>query len=121
MLAEEFEIRTAAVFSEENILTVGAALHNVVRLTRNDASGHARYANNAPLAGRKAIKSVTMSLFISFIVISLFSSHRAQTSHLIQAKTAYPAGTTCERRLKTVALWRYRRSVEKRSAFGRPC
>lgn len=26
----------------------------------------------------------------------------------------------CERRFKNVALWRYRRSVENRSALGRP-
>ncbi|MCH7721597.1 MAG: hypothetical protein IH988_11530, partial [Planctomycetes bacterium] len=52
MLAEEFEVRTAVVINEENILTVVAALNNVVRLTRNDDSGHARHADNLPLAGR---------------------------------------------------------------------
>ena len=35
VLAEEFEVRTAVVINEENILTVVAALNNVVRLTRD--------------------------------------------------------------------------------------
>ena len=56
VLAEEFEVRTAVVINEENILTVVAALNNVVRLTRNDDSGHARHADNLPLAGRKVNK-----------------------------------------------------------------
>ncbi|MCH8806269.1 MAG: hypothetical protein IH986_09300 [Planctomycetes bacterium] len=56
VLAEEFEVRTAVVINEENILTVVAALNNVVRLTRNDDSGHARHAQNLPLAGRKGNK-----------------------------------------------------------------
>ena len=55
-LAEEFEVRTALVINEENIQTVVAALNNVVRLTRNDDSGHARHADNLPLAGRKMNK-----------------------------------------------------------------
>ncbi len=53
VLAEEFEVRTAVVINEENILTVVAALNNVVRLTRNDDSGHARHPDNLPLAGRR--------------------------------------------------------------------
>ncbi len=56
VLAEEFEVRTAVVINEENILTVVAALNNVVRLTRNDDSGHAKYADNLPLAARKVNK-----------------------------------------------------------------
>ena len=51
MLAEEFEVRTAAVIDEENILTVVAALNNGVRLTRNDDSGYATNADNLRLAG----------------------------------------------------------------------
>ncbi len=53
VLAEEFEIRTAVVINEENILTVVTGLNNVVRLTLNDDSAHARHAHNLPLAGRK--------------------------------------------------------------------
>ncbi|MCZ6653587.1 MAG: hypothetical protein O7D91_11235 [Planctomycetota bacterium] len=52
----EFEVRTAVVINEENILIRLwriAALNNVVRQTRNDDSGHARHAHNLPLAGRK--------------------------------------------------------------------
>ncbi len=59
VLAEEFEVRAAVVVNEENILSRlwrTAALNNVVRLTRNDDSGHARHADNPPLAGRKANK-----------------------------------------------------------------
>ena len=52
MLAEEFELRTAVSINEENIPTVTAALDIVLRLTRNDDSGHARHADNLPLAGR---------------------------------------------------------------------
>ena len=62
MLAEEFEVRTAIVINEEKILIRLwriAALNNVVRLTRNGDSGHARHAENLPLAGRKANKWVT--------------------------------------------------------------
>ncbi len=56
MLAEEFEVRTAVVINEGNILIRLwriAALNNVVRLTRNEYSGHARHTHNLPLAGRK--------------------------------------------------------------------
>ncbi len=56
VLAEEFEVRTAVLINEENILVRLwriAALNNVVRPTRNDDSGHARHADNLPLAGRK--------------------------------------------------------------------
>ncbi len=63
-LAEEFEVRTAVVITEENILTVVAALNNVVRLTRNDHSGHARYPDNPPLAGRKVNKHVTVPFIL---------------------------------------------------------
>ena len=59
VLAEEFEVRTAAVINDENIpvrLWRIAALNNVVLLTRNDDSGHARHADNLPLAGRKVNK-----------------------------------------------------------------
>ena len=56
MPAEEFEVRTAVVVSEQNILTVVAALNNLLRLTRNDDSGHARHADKLPLAGRKVNK-----------------------------------------------------------------
>jgi len=52
----EFEVRTAVAINEEHILTVVAALNNVVRLTRNDDSGHARHAHNLPRAGRKVNK-----------------------------------------------------------------
>ena len=55
VLAEEFELRTAVVINEENILTVVAALNNVVRLTRNDDSGHARHAHNLPSPDGKSI------------------------------------------------------------------
>ena len=54
VLAEEFEGRTALAINEENALTVAAALNNVLRLTRNDDSGHARHADNRPLTRRKA-------------------------------------------------------------------
>ena len=53
VLAEEFEVRTAAVINEENSPTVVAALNNAVRPTRNDDSGHARNADNLPLVCRK--------------------------------------------------------------------
>ena len=56
VFAEEFEVRTAVVIHEENILTIVAALNNVVRLSRNDDSGHARHDDNLPLAGRKVNK-----------------------------------------------------------------
>ncbi len=41
---------------QADILTVCAALNNVARLTRNDDSSHARYADNLPLASRKVNK-----------------------------------------------------------------
>ena len=63
MLAEEFEVRAAVGINEENILTVVAALNNVVRLTRNDDSGHARHADNIPHAARKVNKRVTVPSF----------------------------------------------------------
>ncbi len=44
------------VINEENIPTLVTAQNNVVRLTRNDDSGHARHADNLPLAGRKVNK-----------------------------------------------------------------
>ena len=53
VLAEEFEVRAVVVINEENILTVVAALNNVVQLTRNDDSGHARHADNLWLTSRK--------------------------------------------------------------------
>ena len=56
VLAEEFELRTAVVINEENILTVVAALNNVLRLTRNDDSGRARHTDKLPIAGRKVNK-----------------------------------------------------------------
>ncbi len=57
VLAQEFEVRTAVVvINEQNTLTLVAALNNVVQLTRNDDSGHARHADNRPLAGRKVNK-----------------------------------------------------------------
>ena len=56
VLAEECEVRTAVVVNDENTLTIVAALNNVVRLPRNDDSGHARHADNPPFAGRKVIK-----------------------------------------------------------------
>ena len=52
--AEEFEVPTAAVIIEENILIRLwriAALNNVLRLTCNDDSGRARHADNLSLAG----------------------------------------------------------------------
>ena len=48
---EEFQVRTAVVFNEENILVRLwriAALNNVVRLTRNDDSRHARPRYKTP-------------------------------------------------------------------------
>ncbi len=59
ILAEEFDLHTAVVVNEENILVRQwriTALNNAVRLTRNDDSGHARHADNLPLAGRKVNK-----------------------------------------------------------------
>ncbi len=59
LLTEEFELRTAVVINEENILIRLwwiATFNNVVRLTRNDDSGHASNADNLPLAGRKVNK-----------------------------------------------------------------
>ena len=56
MLAAESELRTAVVINEENILTVVAALNNVVRQTRNDDSGHARHADNLLLTGQEVNK-----------------------------------------------------------------
>ena len=53
VLAEEFAVRTAVVIHEENILTVVTALNHLVRLTRNDDSGHPRHADNLPRAARK--------------------------------------------------------------------
>ena len=53
LLAEEFELRTAVVINEENILTVVAAPNNVVRLTRNGDSARARQADKLLLAARK--------------------------------------------------------------------
>ncbi len=57
--AEEFEVRTAGAINEENILVRLwriAAPNNVVRMTRNDDSGHARHADGRPLAGRTVNK-----------------------------------------------------------------
>lgn len=59
MLAQEFELRSAVVVNEENILVRVwriAALNNVAWLPRNDHSGHSRHADNLPLAGRKVNK-----------------------------------------------------------------
>ncbi len=56
VLAEEFEVRTVVVVNEKNILRVVAALNNVVRLTRNDDSGHARHGGSLPLTSRKVNK-----------------------------------------------------------------
>lgn len=49
MLTKEFEVRTAVVIHEENILIRLrriAALNHVVRPTRNDDPGHARHDDN---------------------------------------------------------------------------
>ena len=59
LLAEEFEVRTGVVINEGNILVRLwriAALNHVVRMTRNDDSGHARHADNLLRVGRKANK-----------------------------------------------------------------
>ena len=56
VLAEELEVGTAVVINEENILTILATLNNVMRLTRNDDSGHARHGDNLPFADRKVNK-----------------------------------------------------------------
>ncbi len=59
VLAEEFEVRTGDVINEKDTLIRLwriAALNNVVRLTRNEDSGHVRHADNRPLAGRKVTK-----------------------------------------------------------------
>jgi hypothetical protein len=55
VLAAKFEVRMAVVINEENILTVVAALNNVVRLTLNDDSGHARQADDLPSPAGKSI------------------------------------------------------------------
>ncbi len=63
VLAEELDLRTAVVINEENILIRLwriTALNNVVRLTRNDDSGHARHADNRPRADRKVNKQMTV-------------------------------------------------------------
>jgi hypothetical protein len=52
VLTEEFEIRTAVVVNEENVLVVVAALNHMVRLTRYDDSGYARHTENLHHAGR---------------------------------------------------------------------
>lgn len=55
VLTKKFEVRTAVVINEENILVRLwrlAALDNVVRLTPNDDSGHLRHPDNPPLARR---------------------------------------------------------------------
>lgn len=72
MLAEEFEVRTAVVINEENNLTVVAALNNVMRLTRSDDSGHARHADNLPLASRKVNKYDCPSLSCSCSLLLLW-------------------------------------------------
>ncbi len=59
-LAPVAVLRTALVINEENTLKVVAAPNNVVRLTRNNESGHARHAPNPPLAGRKVNELVTV-------------------------------------------------------------
>ena len=56
VFAEVFEVRTAVVINEENILTVVVALNHVVRLTRNDDTGHARHADMLPRTGLKVNK-----------------------------------------------------------------
>ena len=59
VLAKEFEVRTGDVINEkDNLIRLWriAALNNVVRLTRNDDSCHARRAASLPLAGRKVTK-----------------------------------------------------------------
>ena len=71
VLAEEFALRTAVVINEEDILVRLwriAALNNVVRLTRIDDSGHARHADNLPIAGRKVNKQVTVPLYPVYLV-----------------------------------------------------
>ena len=50
MLAEEFDVRTAVVINQENILTVVAAVNNALRLPRNNDSGHAKHADDLPRA-----------------------------------------------------------------------
>ncbi len=59
-LAEGFEVCTAVVINEQSILTVVAALNNVVRVTRIDDPGYASPAADLPLAGRKVNTSVTV-------------------------------------------------------------
>ena len=49
-------VRTAVVINEEDILTVVAALNNVVWPIRNDDSGHAKHVDTLPLALRKVNK-----------------------------------------------------------------
>ncbi len=58
LLRDQIPIRhyDAVVVNEENILTVVPVLNNVVRLTRNDDSGHVWHADDLPRAGRKANK-----------------------------------------------------------------
>ncbi len=53
VLAEEFDLRTAVVLNEKNILTVVPALNKRCAVTRNDVSGHPRHAANPLLAGRE--------------------------------------------------------------------
>ncbi len=56
VLPEEFEVRTAVVIDEEDLLTVVAALNHMVQLTRNDDSGHARHAASLPGTGPRVTK-----------------------------------------------------------------
>ena len=59
-----FDVRTAIVITEENILTVVSAPNSVVLLLRTDDSGHAKGACDLPLAGRKVNNSVTAFLVL---------------------------------------------------------
>ena len=60
VLAEEFELGTAVVINEENILTFAAALNDVALVTLNDDSADARYADNPRRIRRAspAVKSI---------------------------------------------------------------
>ncbi|MCH7720669.1 MAG: hypothetical protein IH988_06720 [Planctomycetes bacterium] len=74
---------TAVVIDEENILLRLwriAGLNNVVRLTRNDDSAHARHAGNLPLAARKVKKWMTVALCNACHCLSIPASYGFEES-----------------------------------------
>ncbi len=81
-------MRTVVVINEENILVLLwriAALNNVVRLTRNDDSGHARHVDNLPLAGLQVNENDFPMTVPIYSIYSVFGKSGAGRSRLVRS------------------------------------